>query len=256
MARILVTGSADGLGLGAARQLLDDGHDVVVHARSERRAADLRRAEPRAAHVAVGDLSSIAETRAVAEQANHTGRFHAVIHNAGIGYTAPRRVETVDGLEQHFAVNVLAAYLLTALVTAPDRLIYLSSGMHQGGAPNLDDPQWTRRRWSGSGAYSDTKLLDVVLMRAVARRRPDVLANAVDPGWVATRMGGRGAPESMANGVRTQVWLATSDDPAARVTGRYFYQQRAREPLAATGRTDLQDRLLDYCAELTGTPLP
>jgi NAD(P)-dependent dehydrogenase (short-subunit alcohol dehydrogenase family) len=256
MARILVTGSADGLGLGAARRLLDDRHDVVVHARSERRAANLRRAEPRADHVVVGDLSSIAETRAVAEQANDTGRFDAVIHNAGIGYTAPRRVETVDGLEQHFAVNVLAAYLLTALITVPDRLIYLSSGMHQGGAPDLDDPQWTRRPWSGSGAYSDTKLLDVVLMRAVARRRPDVLCNAVDPGWVATRMGGRGAPESMASGVRTQVWLATSDDPAARVTGRYFYHQRAREPLPETGRVELQDRLLAYCAELTGTALP
>jgi NAD(P)-dependent dehydrogenase (short-subunit alcohol dehydrogenase family) len=128
--------------------------------------------------------------------------------------------------------------------------------MHTGGAPNLDDPQWTKRRWSGSGAYSDTKLLDIVLMRAVARQWPDVRANAVDPGWVATRMGGHGAPESLADGVRTQVWLAASDDPAAQVTGRYFYHQRAREPLAATGSAELQDRLLGYCAELTGTPLP
>jgi NAD(P)-dependent dehydrogenase (short-subunit alcohol dehydrogenase family) len=256
MARIFVTGSADGLGLGAARALLDDGHEVVLHARSEQRAGEIRRAEPRAARIVVGDLSSIAATRGVAEQANATGRFDAVIHNAGIGYTRSRRVVTADGLEQHFAVNVLAAYLLTALITRPDRLIYLSSGMHTGGAPNLDDPQWTRRRWSGSGAYSDTKLLDIVLMRAVARRWPDVRANAVDPGWVATRMGGRGAPESLADGVRTQVWLAASDDPAAKVTGRYFYHQRAREPLAATGSAELQDRLLGYCAELTGTPLP
>ena len=256
MARIFVTGSADGLGLGAGRALLDGGHEVVLHARSGQRAGDVRRAEPRAGHVVVGDLSSIAATREVAEQANATGRFDAVIHNAGIGYTRSRRTETADGLEQHFAVNVLAAYLLTALVRRPDRLIYLSSGMHAGGAPDLDDPQWTRRRWSGSGAYSDTKLLDIVLMRAVARRWPEVRANAVDPGWVATRMGGRGAPESLADGVRTQVWLATSDDPAALVSGRYFYHQRAREPLAATGSAAFQDRLLAYCAELTGTPLP
>ncbi|HET6533274.1 MAG TPA: SDR family NAD(P)-dependent oxidoreductase [Actinoplanes sp.] len=256
MARIFVTGSADGLGLGAGRALLDDGHEVVLHARTERRAADIRRAEPRVRHIVVGDLSSIAETRRVAGQANDTGRFHAVIHNAGIGYTLQRRAETADGLERHFAVNVLAPYLLTALISRPGRLIYLSSGMHTGGAPNLDDPQWTRRRWSGSGAYSDSKLLDVVLTLAVARRWPDVLANAVDPGWVATRMGGRGAPESLASGVRTQVWLATSDDPAATVTGRYFYHQQAREPLAATRRVEFQDRLLDYCAALTGTPLP
>jgi NAD(P)-dependent dehydrogenase (short-subunit alcohol dehydrogenase family) len=192
----------------------------------------------------------------VATGADGTGRFHAVIHNAGIGYTAARRQETADGLERHFAVNVLAPYLLTALITRPDRLIYLSSGMHEGGTAHLDDPQWTRRRWSGSGAYSDTKLLDVVLALAVARRWPDVRSNAVDPGWVATRMGGRGAPESLASGVRTQVWLATSDDPAAAVTGHYFYHQRAREPVAATKRAELQDRLLDYCAGLTGVPLP
>jgi NAD(P)-dependent dehydrogenase (short-subunit alcohol dehydrogenase family) len=151
---------------------------------------------------------------------------------------------------------VLAPYLLTALMTPPDRLVYLTSGMHRSGAANLDDPQWTRRRWSGSAAYSDSKLLDVVLTFAVARRRPDVLANAVDPGWVATRMGGAGAPGDLATGSLTQVWLATSDDPAATVTGRYFYHQRAREPLGATRRTGLQDALLDYCAELTGTALP
>ena len=92
----------------------------------------------------------------------------------------------------------------------------------------------------------------MVLTLAVARRWPDVLANAVDPGWVATRMGGAGAPGGLAEGTLTQVWLATSDDPAATVTGRYFYHQRAREPLAATKRAGLQDALLDYCAGLTG----
>jgi NAD(P)-dependent dehydrogenase (short-subunit alcohol dehydrogenase family) len=256
MARVFVTGSADGLGLAAARRLLDDGHEAVLHARSEPRADDVRRAEPRAKTVLAGDLSRIADVRALAARANETGRFDAVIHNAGIGYTAPRRTETPDGLEQHFAVNVLAPYLLTALMDRPDRLVFLTSGMHQGGAPNLDDPQWTRRRWSGSAAYSDTKLLDVVLTLAVARRWPDVRSNAVDPGWVATRMGGAGAPGDLASGSLTQVWLATSDDPAATVTGHYFYHQRAREPLAVTRRTGLQDALLDYCAELTGVALP
>ena len=256
MARVFVTGSADGLGLAAARRLLDDGHEVVLHARNDRRADDVRRAEPRSKTVLVGDLQSIDEVRGLAAQANDSGGFDAVIHNAGIGYTAARRTETADGLERHFAVNVLAPYLLTALMTRPDRLVYLSSGMHQGAAANLDDPQWTRRRWSGSGAYSDTKFLDVVLALAVARRWPEVLANAVDPGWVATRMGGAGAPGDLALGSLTQVWLAISDDPAATVTGGYFYHQRAREPLGAAKRAGLQDALLDYCAGLTGTPFP
>ena len=192
----------------------------------------------------VGDLRRLAGTREVAAQADDTGRFDAVIHNAGIGYTAARRRETADGLERHFAVNVLAPYLLTALITRPDRLVYLSSGMHRAADANLDDPQWTRRRWSGSGAYSDTKLLDVVLAFAVARRWPDVRSNAVDPGWVATRMGGRGAPETWPR-ARTQVWLATSDDPAANVTGalllspagpRAARRHRARRPAGPAAR--------------------
>lgn len=256
MARIFVTGSADGLGLAAGRRLIDAGHEVVLHARSTARADDIRAAEPRAGTILVGDLAVLAEVRALAGQADLTGRFDAVIHNAGIGYTAQRRVETPDGLERHFAVNVLAPYLLTALMARPDRLVYLSSGMHEGGRADLDDPQWTSRRWSGSGAYSDSKLWDVVLARAVARRWPDVRSNCVDPGWVATRMGGAGAPGGLDEGTATQVWLATSDDPQATVTGQYFYHRQARPPLGATGRVALQDELLDYCAELSGMPFP
>ena len=256
MARVFVTGSADGLGLAAGRRLMDDGHDVGLLARNAARAYDIRRAEPRAGTILVGDLASLAEVRALAGQADMTGRFDAVIHNAGVGYTAQRRVETADGLERHFAVNVLAPYLLTALMSRPDRLIYLTSGMHESGRADLDDPQWTSRRWSGSGAYSDSKLWDVVLTFAVARRWPDVRSNCVDPGWVATRMGGVGAPGGLDEGTATQVWLATGDDPAATVSGRYFYHRQARQPLGATQRAGLQDELLDYCAGLTGTPLP
>jgi NAD(P)-dependent dehydrogenase (short-subunit alcohol dehydrogenase family) len=256
MARIFVTGSADGLGLALGRRLLAEGHQVVLHARNERRADDTRTAAPEAAQVVVGDLASIAETLDAATQAGRAGPYDAIVHNAGIGYTARRREETVDGLEKHFAVNVLAPYLLTCLIGRPERLVYLSSGMHQSGRTILDDPQWTSRRWSGSGAYSDTQLWDVVLAFAVARRRPGVLANAVDPGWIATRMGGSGAPGSLDQGTRTQAWLAVSDDPAAKVTGRYFSNMREEQPVAATKRTELQDELLDYCAGLTGTLLP
>jgi NAD(P)-dependent dehydrogenase (short-subunit alcohol dehydrogenase family) len=256
MARVLITGSADGLGLLAARQLLDDGHDVTLHARDDRRAGDTRRAEPRAGTVLVGDLASIAEVRALAARANESGRFDAVIHNAAIGDREPRRVETVDGLEQVFAINVLAPYLLTALITPPARLVYLSSGVHVSGTANVDDPQWTSRRWSGAQAYRDSKLYDVLLAFAVARHWPGVRSNAVDPGWVPTRMGGAGAPDDLSEGAATQAWLAVSDDPGAEVTGRYLYHRRDTAPLPVAKRAGLQDALLDYCAELTGTPLP
>jgi NAD(P)-dependent dehydrogenase (short-subunit alcohol dehydrogenase family) len=260
VARVLITGSSDGLGLMAGRLLLDDGHDVTFHARSAARADDVRREEPRATSVLTGDLSSVAETRDVAAQANAeaeaNGRYDAVIHNAGVGYRQSRRIETADGLANVFAINVLAPYLLTALITRPARLVYLSSGMSGGGDPSLDDPQWARRRWSGAQAYSDSKLYDTVLAFAVARHWPGVLSNAVEPGWVATRMGGAGAPDDLAQGPVTQAWLAVSDDPAATVSGRYFYHQRPREPNPSARDATLQDALLDYCTGLTGTPLP
>jgi NAD(P)-dependent dehydrogenase (short-subunit alcohol dehydrogenase family) len=256
MARILITGSTDGLGLMAARLLADAGHGVTLHARNQRRAADAREQLPAADHVVVGDLAGIDGMRQVAEQANALGRYQAVIHNAGVGYREPRRIETVDGLAHVFAINVLAPYLLTALITPPDRLVYLSSGMHQGGSPDLDDLQWAARRWNGAQAYSDSKLFDVVLAFAVARRWPSVLSNALEPGWVPTKMGGPGAPDDLSLAAVTQVWLAVSDDPAARVTGSYFYHQQLRDVHPAARSTEVQSRLLDGCAELTGVALP
>src|ERR1700728_1510501 len=162
MARILITGSTDGLGLMAAELLAKDGHAVTLHARNQRRAADAREQLPAADHVVIGDLASTEDMHQVADHANGRGRFDAVIHNAGVGYREPRRVETVDGLSHLFAINVLAPYLLTALMTRPARLVYLSSGMHAGGDPSVDDLQWRARRWSGAQAYSDSKLLDLV----------------------------------------------------------------------------------------------
>jgi NAD(P)-dependent dehydrogenase (short-subunit alcohol dehydrogenase family) len=254
MARVFITGSSDGLGLLAARLLVGQGHRVTLHARNEARGADTRRALPQA-DVVIGDLSSIAQTRQVADQVNALGRHEAVIHNAGVGYREPR-METVDGLEHVFAVNVLAPYLLTCLIERPDRLVYLSSGMHQGGDPSLDDPQWTARRWNGSQAYSNSKLFDVVLAFAVARRWPRVRSNAVEPGWVATKMGGAGAPGDLKLAPVTQAWLAVSNEPAALVTGQHFFHQEPQAVHPAARRPEVQDALVAYCAELTGVGLP
>ena len=254
-ARVFITGSSEGLGLMAGRLLVEQGHEVVLHARNERRAADAKAALPAASAVLVGDLASIAETRKLAAQANALGTFDAVIHNAGVGYREPR-IETIDGLAHVFAVNVLAPYLLTCLVTPPKRLVYLSSGMHRGGEPDVSDLQWKARRWSGSQAYSDSKLFDVVLAFAVARAWPHARSNAVEPGWVATKMGGAGAPDDLVLGPVTQAWLAVSDDPAAAVSGRCFFHQRPRETHPAARAPDVQDALLAQCASLTGIDLP
>jgi NAD(P)-dependent dehydrogenase (short-subunit alcohol dehydrogenase family) len=255
MARVFITGSSEGLGLMAGRLLAEQGHSVVLHARNEARAADARSALPQADAVVVGDLSTLATMRDVADQANRVGRFDAVIHNVGIGYREPHRVETVDGLSQLWAVNVLAPYALTALMQRPDRLVYLSSGMHTGGDPSLNDLQWEQRRWNGSQAYSDTKLQDVLLAFGVSRRWPDVLSNAVTPGWVATRMGGRGAPDDLDQAQRTQAWLAVTDDPQAHVTSGYFYHKRPERVSPAAKELALQDRLIDYCRDISGVAL-
>lgn len=255
MARIFITGSSEGLGMMAGQHLAAQGHSVVLHARTERRAADARAALPAAEAVVIGDVSTIAAMRAVADQANAFGRYDAVIHNVGMGYQEPRRIETADGLSQLWAVNVLALYVLTALMQRPDRLVYLSSGLHRGGRADLEDMQWARRRWDGTQAYSDTKLHDVLLAFGVARRWPDVLSNALEPGWVPTRMGGAGATDDLSQGHITQAWLATSGDPEATVSGRYFYHQRPARLHPAASSADLQDRLLDFCREISGVEL-
>ena len=254
MRRIFVTGSTDGLGRGAAVILMHEGHQVVLHARSKERAAALADLAPRAAGVVIGDLASAAETRALAEQVNKIGRMDAVIHNAGI-YREPNRGTTPEGHAKVLAVNTLAPYMLTALIERPDRLIYVSSSMHHGGDDSLRDIDWVERRWETNRAYSESKLYVTALAFAVARRWPKVLSNAVDPGWVPTKMGGPGAPDDLEMGHLTQTWLAVSDEPASKVSGRYWHHRQQQKPAAEALDPGFQDRLIAKLAELTGVVL-
>ncbi len=256
MARVFITGSSTGLGLMAAELLIEEGHRVVLHGRNQARADDAVKSAPGAEAVVAGDLSRVAEMKAVADQVNRLGRFDAVIHNAGVGYREPKRLDTGDGIPYVFAVNVLAPYVLTALIERPDRLIYLSSGMHRRVEPDLDDLLWSRRPWLGSQAYAESKLYDVMLAFAIARLWPSARSNALEPGWVATRMGGPGAPGDLSKAHLTQAWLAVSDEPAARVTGEYFYHQAPSAPNPVARDKEAQDRLIDACGRLSAVELP
>jgi NAD(P)-dependent dehydrogenase (short-subunit alcohol dehydrogenase family) len=256
MSKVFVTGSSAGLGLMAAQLLVETGHQVVVHGRNRARADAALAAVPQADGAVVGDLSNIREMRAVAEQANAYGPFDAVIHNAGMGYRESRRIETEDGLPQLFAANTLAPYVLTASIGKPRRLVYLSSGMHRSARLEMDDLTWVKRPWRGAEAYAESKLHDVLIAFGVARRWPSVLSNALEPGWVATRMGGPNAPDDLDAGHRTQVWLAVGDDEAACVTGQYFYHMRRRPPNPVVQNEAAQDRLLDECQRLSGVVFP
>jgi NAD(P)-dependent dehydrogenase (short-subunit alcohol dehydrogenase family) len=251
----LITGSAAGLGRETARLLVGAGHEVVLHARDEARTREALAGVPGAAAALAGDLASIAQTTELAHRANERGAFDAVIHNAGIGYREPRRIETEDGLAHVFQVNVLAPYLLTALVRRPARLIYLSSGLHRAGNPGLDDLQWERRPWRSYQAYADSKLFDAVLAAAVARRWPEVVSSSVDPGWIRTNMGGPTAPGTIGLGADTQAWLATSDDPLALRSGRHFHHRQLQQTHPAVSDLAVQDDLLAVCRGLAGQAL-
>jgi NAD(P)-dependent dehydrogenase (short-subunit alcohol dehydrogenase family) len=254
VSRIFITGSTDGLGRAAAGFLMGEGHDVVLHARSRERSAALNDLAPGAAGVVIGDLSSAAETRELAGQVNEIGRMDAVIHNAAV-FLEPSRCTTAEGHAKTLAVNTLAPYMLTALIDRPDRLIYLSSGMHHGAAASLRDIDWTARPWNAAQAYSESKLYITALALTLVRAWPDVLSNAVDPGWVPTKMGGPSATGDLEMGSRTQTWLAVSNEAAATVSGGYWYHRQRHEPAPAARDPAFQDELMDQLAALTGIAL-
>ncbi|WP_432712720.1 SDR family NAD(P)-dependent oxidoreductase [Pedobacter sp.] len=243
MARIFITGSADGLGQLAANALISQGHKVVLHARNAARGREALVKVCGAETVVAADLSSVDETIQLAEKVNALGRFDAVIHNAGL-YHAPAK--------ELFTVNTLAPYILTCLVQKPQRLIYLSSDMHEGGLSKLD----SFKTDIGRITYSDTKLHVVMLCKAVERKWSEVYANAVNPGWVPTKMGGAGAPENLEKGFQTQVWLAVSNDERAKVSGRFFYHQKEVRSNPEADDEQLQEIFLTQCKELTGISFP
>lgn len=255
MARIFISGSSTGLGLSAGRWLADRGHEVVLHGRNPTRSEDAKRALPAALAVVTGDLGTLAGAREVAAQVNAIGEIDAVIHNAAVGYQERLQI-TGDGLPHVFAVNTLAPYVLTALIGRPKRLVYMSSGMHRSAHAHLDDILWKKRTWNAASAYAESKLHDAMMAFAVARRWPDVASNAVDPGWVATRMGGPGAPDDLAKGAVTQAWLAAGEDPETAQSGHYWFHQKARAPNSEAIDPPLQDRLIDVLGQISGIPFP
>ena len=243
MTRIFITGSADGLGQLAAAALSAHGHQVVLHARNEKRGREALEKVPGAETVLTADLSNIEETKQLAAKMNALGKFDAVIHNAGVYRPSA---------EEILPVNTLAPYILTCLIERPQRLIYLSSGMHLGGSAKLESLHTRPSRIT----YSDSKFHVLLLCKAVARKWPEVYANAVDPGWVPTKMGGASAPDDLQKGYETQAWLAVSGDRRAKVSGCYFHHEMEAHYNPEADDVKLQERFLSSCEEITGVRFP
>ncbi|MCF1714133.1 SDR family NAD(P)-dependent oxidoreductase [Flavihumibacter sp. RY-1] len=243
MARIFITGSADGLGFLAARRLLALGHEVLLHVRNAARAQELRNKLTAPIQLVTGDLSDMEQTIELANAVNKAGSFDVIIHNAGVYQVNQQTI---------LHVNTIAPYILTCLIQPPQRLIYLCSNMHLQG--RLHSAQFEAA--TNQLTYSDSKFHMVLLAKAIARKWPAVFSNAVDPGWVPTKMGGSGAPDNLDKGYETQVWLATSMEPNACVSGKYFYHRVERKAHPLTEATDLQEQLLQLCEKYSGVKFP
>jgi len=252
MVRVFITGSTDGIGQAAAKLLIDQGHEVFLHARNADRAASAQKALPAAKGVLIGDLKSIKETKKLAQDAKAAGPFDAIVHNAGIGYgsTSSREV-TSDGISAVFAVNTLAPYILTCLMDKPtSRLLFMSSDSHWGGDGSL-------RGAEQSHSYGNSKLHDVMLAKAFARRWDDIQVISMHPGWVRTKMGGMAAPGSVSSSAKALAGWASGENPLSKVkSGAFVTTGGETSPHSDSEVVDKQEELMSLCKRISGSSVP
>ena len=276
---VLITGATAGIGLVTARELARQGATVVGVARNAQKAAQVAeqiRADTGAnVHFLLADLSSLAQVRRLADEFKRRySRLDVLVNNAGAVNMA--RQETVDGYELTFALNHLSYFLLTSLLldllkaSAPSRIVNVSSNAAQGGRINFDDIEG-RRGYSGFGAYSQSKLANILFTFELARRLQGtgVTVNALHPGFVATNFGHnnggfmtrgiqliqRFAAIKPDQGAATQIYLASSPEVEG-VSGRYFVKSKpAKAPKAAYDEAAAH-RLWELSERMVGQPNP
>lgn len=238
MSKIFITGSSDGIGFEAAKELINLGHEVILHARDRKKAKVLE--QRLKAKVLIADFNNNDEIKHLAEELNKLDRFDTIIHNAGVLNEDENSI---------FQVNVLAAYILTMLIKKPKQLIYIGSNMHSQGNFDLDILEKERKV-----DYSTSKLLILMMSLAIARHWQDIKVNCVDPGWVKTKMANYNAPDTLEEGSATQVWLASTSD--LNYSGKYFYH--LQETIYSTKAVDkkIQDKLINIYEKISGINFP
>ena len=249
MAKILVTGSSDGIGLAAAKLLSEQGNQVWLHARNAQRGDDARSGCPKAAGVLIGDLTSKQGITDFAAEAKKNGPWESVIHNAGIG--ASKQGKTAEGLGTIFTVNSLAPYMLTCLMDKPKKLLYLSSGAHYSGSSDLSNFEHVTKE----SGYSDSKLHDIWIANAVARRWKGVQSCSMDPGWIKTNMGGSNATGHVSTPAKAIADFVDGKLSIGDRTGVYLNQSKEEEPLAAASDEKKQDQLFALLEKVSGLKL-
>lgn len=262
MPRILITGSADGLGLLVAQRLVSRSHNVIIHARNSQRASDALALCPGASDVVTGDLSSLPSTKSLADSINALGPIDTLILNAGLYHGAFRACKETSNIPAVLAVNTVSPYVLAALISPrPKRIVFLSSSMHRGGDASLRDFLWLERgegAWDEHSAYSDTKLHNVLLAKGLARRWKGTSVNALDPGWMPTKMGGKSAPGDLEESVKSYVLLAEGleGEEVGEVTGKYWGPGgKEGSALKVCEEEERQEELLRRLGEFTGVRL-
>lgn len=253
--RILITGATSGIGKVAAIALAQQGAHVIVHGRNAEKTnavkARIKAMVPDAeVDVVIADLLNKSEVIAMAAEVNNRfDRLDVLINNAG-GVMNKQREETADGWEKTIALNVLAPFMLSALLypklrQQPDaRIINTASMAHRMAKPNLSDLMYIHR-YDALRAYGDAKLFVILLGQEFARRQRanpsghEVIMNAFHPGVVATNFAGesdslyhfffkifRRFLTSPEKGADTLIYLATDERNANRFNGAYFVKRR------------------------------
>jgi NAD(P)-dependent dehydrogenase (short-subunit alcohol dehydrogenase family) len=233
MKSILLTGATDGIGFATATALAGQGYQLVLHGRTEEKAAQadkaIRLAVPHAdlqtVHADLGDLGQVA--RMAHELVERLPHLDVLINNAGVYMT--RRELSHDGIEMTLAVNHIAHFLLANLLLpllkqAPaPRVVTVSSMVHASGHIAFDDMN-TDHNFDGYRAYANSKLANVLFANELARREPWLTSNSLHPGVIGTKLLHAAfsmAGETVEFGAQTSVYLVTSSD-VAKVTGKYF----------------------------------
>ena len=260
----LITGATSGIGKETAIELARRGLKVIFSTRNEEKGRAVREEISQLTgnkdiYCYYGDLASFNSIREFASQVkkNHE-KLDILINNAGIWMN--KKLTTVDGIECTFAVNHLAPFLLTSLLSdmlfksSSGRIINTSSGIHCSGNVDISDPEFKNKTFSPMKVYAQSKLANILFTRELAARlkQRNITVNCFAPGWVNTglfrnsnpivKLSARLWALTPSQGAETLVFLATSDE-VQNVTGEYFMKKKVKQSARQSYDTELMKKL-------------